>query len=33
MAEEAGFDVKLQVTEFARALDMLVQQAFYQAWM
>jgi len=35
MAQEAGFDVKLQVTEFARALDLSVQgkmEAFYLAW-
>lgn len=35
MAQEAGFDIKLQVTEFARALDLAEQgnfQAFYVAW-
>jgi peptide/nickel transport system substrate-binding protein len=35
MAQEAGFDIKLQVTEFARALDLSVagqMQAFYVAW-
>jgi peptide/nickel transport system substrate-binding protein len=35
MAQEAGFDVKLQVTEFARALDLSVQgkmEAFYVGW-
>ena len=35
MAKEAGFDVKLQVTEFARALDMSAQgkmEAFFLGW-
>jgi peptide/nickel transport system substrate-binding protein len=35
MAQEAGFDVKLQVTEFARALDLARQgkmEAFYLGW-
>ena len=35
MAKEAGFDVKLQVTEFARALVMSTQgnmEAFYLGW-
>jgi peptide/nickel transport system substrate-binding protein len=35
MAKEAGFDVKLQVTEFARALEMSTQgkmEAFYLGW-
>jgi peptide/nickel transport system substrate-binding protein len=35
MAQEAGFDIKLQVTEFARALDLSENgqmQAFYVAW-
>jgi peptide/nickel transport system substrate-binding protein len=35
MAQEAGIDVKLQVTEFARALDLSEKgemQAFYVAW-
>jgi peptide/nickel transport system substrate-binding protein len=35
MAQEAGFDVKIQVTEFARALDLSQNgqmQAFYVAW-
>jgi peptide/nickel transport system substrate-binding protein len=35
MAKEAGFDVKLQVTEFARALELARQgqmEAFYLGW-
>jgi peptide/nickel transport system substrate-binding protein len=35
MAKEAGFDIKLQVTEFARALDLATQgkmEAFYLGW-
>jgi peptide/nickel transport system substrate-binding protein len=35
MAKEAGFDVKLQVTEFARALDLATQgkmEAFFLGW-
>jgi peptide/nickel transport system substrate-binding protein len=35
MAQEAGFDIKLQVTEFARALDLSEKgemQAFYLNW-
>jgi peptide/nickel transport system substrate-binding protein len=35
MAKEAGFDIKLQVTEFARALEMATQgnmEAFYLDW-
>jgi peptide/nickel transport system substrate-binding protein len=35
MAKEAGFDIKLQVTEFARALDLATQgrmEAFFVAW-
>ncbi len=35
MAQEAGFDIKLQVTEFARALDLAEKgkmQAFYIGW-
>jgi peptide/nickel transport system substrate-binding protein len=35
MAKEAGFDIKLQVTEFARALDLAGQgqmEAFYLGW-
>jgi peptide/nickel transport system substrate-binding protein len=35
MAQEAGFNVKLQVTEFARALELSVQgkmEAFFLAW-
>jgi peptide/nickel transport system substrate-binding protein len=35
MAKEAGFDVRLQVTEFARALDLATQgkmEAFYLGW-
>jgi peptide/nickel transport system substrate-binding protein len=35
MAREAGFDIKLQVTEFARALDMATQgkmEAFFVGW-
>jgi peptide/nickel transport system substrate-binding protein len=35
MAKEAGFDIKLQVTEFARALELAKQgqiEAFYLGW-
>jgi peptide/nickel transport system substrate-binding protein len=35
MAKEAGFDIKLQMTEFARALDLATQgsmEAFYVGW-
>jgi peptide/nickel transport system substrate-binding protein len=35
MAKEAGFDIKLQVTEFARALDLATQgkmEAFFLGW-
>ncbi|HKD30556.1 MAG TPA: ABC transporter substrate-binding protein [Xanthobacteraceae bacterium] len=35
MAKEAGFDIKLQVTEFARALELATQgkmEAFYVGW-
>jgi peptide/nickel transport system substrate-binding protein len=35
MAKEAGFDIKLQVTEFARALDLATQgkmEAFLLGW-
>jgi peptide/nickel transport system substrate-binding protein len=35
MAKEAGFDIKLQVTEFARALDLATQgrmEAFFVGW-
>ena len=35
MAKEAGFDIKLEATEFARALDLSVagkMQAFYIGW-
>jgi peptide/nickel transport system substrate-binding protein len=35
MAKEAGFDIKLQVTEFARALDLAERgkmEAFFLAW-
>jgi peptide/nickel transport system substrate-binding protein len=35
MAKEAGFNIKLQVTEFARALDLATQgqmEAFFVAW-